>query len=173
MERKFMRGDVFIASLDPIVGSEQGGCRPVLVLQNDIGNQFSTTTLVAAITSQKKPDLPTHIILRETGFLEKDSMVLLEQLRTLDRLRFSDYLGSLDLQVMKRVSDTLAISLGVIGNTNIPLILSLCYSCANQFYNSGAHFIKWLDPEQEIKETCMYCKVRTGFDFILIERKSL
>ncbi len=154
MERKLMRGDVLFADLDPIKGSEQGGCRPVLVLQNEVGNQYSTTTIIAAITSRKKIDLPTHVPLAGTPFLETDSMVLLEQLRTLDKLRFHKYLGRVDKVLMLKITDALAISLGMVGNTNTPLIFTLCNSCAKQFYNSCEHIIYRLNHEQTDKEPC-------------------
>ena len=110
------RGEVYFADLSPVFGSEQGGTRPVLVIQNDVGNKYSPTVIVAAITSQiNKAKLPTHIELaaREYG-LQKDSVVLLEQLRTLDKRRLKERVCSIDLGKMRRVNDALLISLGVI-----------------------------------------------------------
>ncbi|HOV79469.1 MAG TPA: type II toxin-antitoxin system PemK/MazF family toxin [Bacillota bacterium] len=110
------RGDVFYADLSPVVGSEQGGTRPVLVLQNDIGNQYSPTTIVAAITSQiEKARLPTHIEMpaRPDG-LEKDSVILLEQLRTIDKSRLMEKVTSLDGEMMEKVNEAVEISLGLI-----------------------------------------------------------
>jgi len=110
------RGDIFYADLSPVIGSEQGGTRPVLVLQNDIGNRFSPTVIVAAITAQiQKAKLPTHIeIDAERYQLERDSVVLLEQLRTIDKSRLTDKLTHLDEQVMESVDHAVAISLGLI-----------------------------------------------------------
>lgn len=110
------RGEIYYADLRPVVGSEQGGVRPVLVVQNDIGNLYSPTVIVAAITSQiDKSRLPTHVELRAEKFgLEKDSVVLLEQIRTLDKRRLKDKVGALDAEKMTNVDEALAISLGVI-----------------------------------------------------------
>ena len=109
------RGDVFYADLRPVIGSEQGGIRPVIIIQNDIGNKYSPTVIVAAITSQiNKARLPTHIELKSGDFgLQKDSVILLEQLRTLDKKRLKEKVGEIeDDMVIKRVNDALLVSLG-------------------------------------------------------------
>lgn len=109
------RGDIFYADLSPVVGSEQGGVRPVLIIQNDVGNKFSPTVIVAAITSQhSKANLPTHIKLSAEGCgLSKDSVVLLEQVRTLDKKRLKERIGSLDNVFMMKVDEALTISFGL------------------------------------------------------------
>lgn len=110
------RGDIFFADLSPVVGSEQGGTRPVLILQNDIGNQYSPTTIVAAITSQiSKAKLPTHVeVSARTSGLEKDSVILLEQIRTIDKSRLMEKVASLNEDAMERVGQAIEISLGLI-----------------------------------------------------------
>ncbi|GAB6877530.1 type II toxin-antitoxin system PemK/MazF family toxin [Thermaerobacter litoralis] len=109
------RGDIFFADLSPVVGSEQGGIRPVLVVQNDVGNRYSPTTIVAAITSQiNKAKLPTHVELPAGSYgLEKDSVVLLEQIRTIDKRRLLERVARLDAGAMRRVNLALEISLGL------------------------------------------------------------
>lgn len=109
------RGDVFYADLNPVVGSEQGGIRPVLVVQNDVGNKYSPTVIIAAITSQiDKAKLPTHVELKKKDFgLEKDSVVLLEQLRTIDKKRLKDKVAHLGNKTMLKVNEALKISLGL------------------------------------------------------------
>ncbi|MBQ1950867.1 MAG: type II toxin-antitoxin system PemK/MazF family toxin [Clostridia bacterium] len=109
------RGDIYYADLSPVVGSEQGGVRPVLIVQNDVGNRFSPTVIAAAITSQKdKTSLPTHIQLQATGSgLAKDSIVLLEQIRTLDKRRLKERMGRLDEVSMNRVDQALQVSFGL------------------------------------------------------------
>lgn len=109
------RGDIYYADLSPVVGSEQGGIRPVLIVQNDVGNRFSPTVIAAAITSQKdKAKLPTHIQLRSEGSgLARDSIVLLEQIRTLDKRRLKEHMGRLDEQSMLRIDQALQISFGL------------------------------------------------------------
>lgn len=110
------RGDIFFANLNPVIGSEQGGIRPVLILQNDIGNRYSPTTIVAAITSRiKKGTLPTHVELEAGRFeLEKDSVILLEQIRTIDKRRLKERVAHLDEPTMLRVNEALQISLGLV-----------------------------------------------------------
>lgn len=107
------RGDVFYADLRPVVGSEQGGVRPVLIIQNDVGNKYSPTVICAAITSKlNKAKLPTHIELSSEKYgLVKDSVILLEQLRTIDKQRLKDKVCHLDEEIMKRVNYSLLISL--------------------------------------------------------------
>lgn len=114
------RGDIYYADLSPVIGSEQGGIRPVLIVQNDVGNRFSPTVIAAAITSQKdKARLPTHIQLQSTGSgLARDSIVLLEQIRTLDKRRLKEHMGRLDDQSMNRVDQALEISFGLSGGTD-------------------------------------------------------
>lgn len=109
------RGDVFYADLSPVIGSEQGGVRPVLVIQNDVGNKFSPTTIVAAITSQiSKAKLPTHVELPSAvSGLGKDSVVLLEQLRTIDKRRLRERVAHLDEEIMFKVNTAIEISLGL------------------------------------------------------------
>lgn len=110
------RGDLYYADLSPVIGSEQGGIRPVLVIQNDIGNKYSPTVIAAAITSKlNKAKLPTHIELSSNEYgLEKDSVVLLEQIRTLDKTRLKDKIGELSAIKMNQVNKAMMISLGVI-----------------------------------------------------------
>ena len=110
------RGDIYYADLSPVIGSEQGGVRPVLIIQNDIGNKYSPTVIAAAITSQKdKTKLPTHIQVNASGCgLSKDSIVLLEQVRTIDKRRLKEKIGHLDDELMTRVNEALEISFGLV-----------------------------------------------------------
>ena len=112
---EIIRGDIYYADLSPVVGSEQGGVRPVLVIQNDVGNKYSPTVIIAAITSQlSKAKLPTHIELsKEKYSLIKDSVVLLEQIRTLDKRRLKEKICSIDENTMHRVDIAVMISLGI------------------------------------------------------------
>jgi mRNA interferase MazF len=109
------RGDIFYADLSPVVGSEQGGLRPVLIIQNDVGNRYSPTVIAAAITSRMdKTKLPTHIdIHADRVGLSKDSVILLEQIRTLDKRRLKEKMGHLDGTVMTRVNNAIAVSFGL------------------------------------------------------------
>ncbi|MGF0040634.1 type II toxin-antitoxin system PemK/MazF family toxin [Peptoniphilaceae bacterium SGI.131] len=108
------RGDVFYADLSPVVGSEQGGVRPVLVIQNDMGNKYSPTVIIAAITSQiNKTKLPTHVKIDPDIGLPKNSVVLMEQVRTIDKKRLRDKVGSFNEKTMRQVDEALFLSVGL------------------------------------------------------------
>lgn len=119
MDNIVKRGDIFYADLSPVVGSEQGGIRPVLIVQNDTGNRHSPTVIAAAITSQTgKARLPTHIPLTALSCgLPKDSVILLEQIRTLDKRRLREHMGKLDEGLMHRVDGAIVVSFGLQGDT--------------------------------------------------------
>ena len=121
LDNSVKRGDIFYADLSPVVGSEQGGVRPVLIVQNDTGNRHSPTVIAAAITSQTgKARLPTHIELSaKTYGLPKDSVVLLEQIRTLDKRRLREHMGRLDETQMQRVDNAIAVSFGLHTDTMV------------------------------------------------------
>jgi mRNA interferase MazF len=109
------RGDIFYADLSPVVGSEQGGVRPVLIVQNDVGNKYSPTVIAAAITSQiNKAKLPTHIEINAQEYgLAKDSVILLEQIRTIDKKRLKEKIGRLDEELMDKVNEAINVSFGL------------------------------------------------------------
>ena len=119
MDTNVKRGDIFYADLSPVVGSEQGGTRPVLIVQNDTGNRYSPTVIAAAITSQTgKARLPTHIDLpvNESCGLSRNSIILLEQVRTLDKKRLRERMGRVDGAVMEKVDAAIAVSFGLTGS---------------------------------------------------------
>lgn len=109
------KGEIYFADLSPVIGSEQGGVRPVLVVQNDVGNKYSPTVIVAAVTSQiNKAKLPTHVEISAEGHgLSKDSVILLEQLRTIDKKRLRERIGRIDDTSIERTNEALTISLGI------------------------------------------------------------
>ena len=115
MSSRIKRGEIYYADLSPVIGSEQGGIRPVLIVQNDVGNKHSPTVIAAAITSQKeKARLPTHIELDAVSCgLSKDSIVLLEQIRTIDKKRLRERMGEIDVDAMVQVNNALQISFGL------------------------------------------------------------
>lgn len=118
MRRIIRRGDIFYANLNPVIGSEQGGKRPVLIIQNNIGNRFSPTVIVTALSAKTitKTCLPTHYILEAGQGIDRESVILLEQIRTIDKSRLLMYLGSLDRRQMAEVNRCLAISVGICRN---------------------------------------------------------
>jgi len=115
VDNSVRRGDIYYADLSPVVGSEQGGMRPVLIVQNDVGNKYSPTVIAAAITSQiNKARLPTHIELSARTYgLSKDSVVLLEQIRTIDKRRLKEKMGRVDNNLMNRIDNAIAVSFGL------------------------------------------------------------
>ena len=115
MERNILRGDMYYADLNPVIGSEQGGVRPVLIVQNDIGNKHSPTVIVAAITGKasQKAKLPTHCYLDAENGLEMPSIVLLEQICTIDKRRLNSFIGRLDTANIDLINQALAISVGL------------------------------------------------------------
>lgn len=121
MNMSIKRGEIYYADLSPVIGSEQGGIRPVLIVQNDIGNKFSPTVIAAAITSQRfKTDLPTHIqVNADNCGLAKDSIVLLEQVRTLDKKRLKEKMGNLDKSDMHKIDKALSVSFGLSNGYNV------------------------------------------------------
>ena len=188
-QQKILRGQIYYANLDPALGSEQGGVRPVLILQNDLGNTYSPTVITAPITSRlKKPGQPTHVALPRLTGLSKYSMVMLEQVRTIDKQRLRNYLCCLDDEIMDQVGRALCVSLGTgtIGKKNRStmedkpwetedkpeeMTLCLCAICASQFIHSPEHIILRADPLQKKKDTCTYCDFREGYDYRIIPRK--
>jgi mRNA interferase MazF len=114
MNNPILRGDLYYADLSPVVGSEQGGVRPVLIIQNDVGNRHSPTTIVAAITSKAgKIMLPTHCPLDMKSGLERDSVALLEQIRTIDKQRLREYVGTIGIKNMRGIDRAIALSIGL------------------------------------------------------------
>jgi mRNA interferase MazF len=114
MKRRIRRGDIFYANLDPVIGSEQGECRPVLIVQNDTGNRYSPTVIVTPITGKlHKTQLPTHVPISKSCGLDKDSIALTEQIRVIDRSRLGNYIGHVEKSVMSQVDKALSVSIGL------------------------------------------------------------
>lgn len=113
-KRNFKRGEIYMANLNPYKGSEQGGIRPVIILQNNIGNLYSPTLVVAPLTSRfKKKYIPTHFIIENVGALKDDSLVLLEQIKTIDKCRIKNYVGTISKEEMKKLEEGIKVSLGL------------------------------------------------------------
>ena len=144
MNRTYHRGDMYYADLGRGIGSEQEGYRPVLIIQNDTGNKHSPTVIVAAISSKvdAKAKLPTHYLLKAENGLELPSLVLMEQLRTIDKRRLETYIGHLEEQHIRRLNRALAVSVGLIEETPKNLIMCLCPACANNFYGTGSYYLR-------------------------------
>lgn len=172
MNHTYLRGDMYYADLGKGIGSEQEGYRPVVIIQNNVGNKHSPTVIIASITSKKdaKAKLPTHYLLEAENGLELPSLVLLEQLRTIDKRRLSSFIGRLPEKHIQGINHALAVSVGLIESIPNKLILCLCRTCAENFYGSGAFVLHRVNPEQTEKDTCTYCNSRKGFDYEIIPK---
>lgn len=170
MDRLIRRGDVYYADLDPSVGREQGGRRPVLVIQNDTGNRHGATVIVAPVTSRSRLPFPTHVLLAEQDGLREGSTVLLEQVRTIDKSRLGAKVCSVGPAQMSAVDAALTVSLGIKGTFQDYMLLSLCRSCVKSFRDSPGYLVMRADFDQESQERCMMCGVRRGYDYKIVRR---
>ena len=165
MTPHIFRGELYFADLDPSIGCEQGGTRPVLVIQNNIGNLHSRTIIIAAITARRKPGLPTHVLLPKMAGLREESIILLEQLRTIDKMRLGPKIGTLNSKLLRLVDIALMTSLGLRGSSNDLMVMTLCRTCAQAFRDSNEYILHRADCEQEAHERCTICNTRMGCDF--------
>jgi len=171
------RGDIYYADLNPGIGSEQKGVRPVLVLQNNIGNLNSTTIIIAPITikNEIKKMLPTHVKMDTVEGINEKSILLLEQIRTIDKRRLVKYVGKSNEDLLLKINIALKISLDLLRMkrrcTDYELI-NLCPRCARDFYYVYEQNIKRENYNQEIKETCDYCGCGFGFTYSIYSDKS-
>ena len=158
---------MYYADLGKGIGSEQEGYRPVVIIQNNVGNKHSPTVIIASITSKRdaKAKLPTHYLIGAEDGLEMPSLVLLEQLRTIDKRRLSSFIGHLSEKHIQGINHALAVSVGLIESIPNKLILCLCRTCAENFYGSGAFVLRRVNADQTEKDTCTYCNSRKGFDY--------
>ena len=173
MSTTYLRGQLYYADLSKGVGSEQEGYRPVLIVQNNVGNKYSPTVIVAAVTSKVgvKPKLPTHYFIEaNTVGLTAPSIVLLEQLRTLDKRRLERYIGRVDSCHIREINRALAVSVGLMEEMPENLIMCLCPTCANNFYGTGSYYLRRVNTDSSEKDICTYCGQRRGFDYEIVRR---
>lgn len=173
MNKTYSRGDMYYADLGRGIGSEQEGYRPVVIIQNNVGNKHSPTVIVAAVTSKVgvKAKLPTHFYIGTGAGLELPSIVLLEQLRTIDKQRLEEYIGRLAEAHIRGINHALAVSVGLIEEVPENLIMCLCPACANNFYGLGFYFLRRISRAQPEKDICTYCGQRPGFDYEVVQRQ--
>ena len=166
-KNKYLRGEIYFVNFDPAQGSEQGGTRPALIIQNNTGNLHSPTLIVAPITSSMKPRLPVHLPISGVHSLRKDSTLLLEQIRVVDKSRVGKYLGTIGYMGMKLVDASIAVSLDIHHADKEPTEMTLCQTCKSQFEDGG--YDVWLisDPKDP-KETCDFCNYRQGFNYEVV-----
>ncbi len=172
MSKPYLRGDMYYADLGRGIGSEQEGHRPVVIIQNNIGNKHSPTVIVAAISSKVgvKPKLPTHYFINAENGLELPSIILLEQLRTIDKQRLTKYIGRLDQEHIRGMNHALAVSIGLIEPIPSKLTLCLCGACADAFRGTGAFLLLQAKQEQAEKEVCSYCKHEAGVHYDVLPK---
>lgn len=170
MNKPFVRGAMFYAELGSYVGSEQSGFRPVIIIQNNIGNRRSSTVIVAAISSRisTKAQLPTHYYIGTESGLEQPSIVLLEQIRTVDKMRLGNYIGRLTPKQMEGLDRALAISVGFIQPPQRKIKLFLCKACAEKFSSTGAYQLRKIATESAAEVFCSCCNQRLGLRYKLL-----
>lgn len=168
--KRYLRGDLYYVDFGAGIGSEQQSIRPAVILQNNLGNYYSPTVILAPLTTKTtvKARLPVHCRLPPGAGLAQPSVVMLEQIRTVDKLRLMAFIGHLDEAAQRRIDWAAAVSLGFVADYNEqPLELCLCPACAKQFFDSKEYRISRANLLQTDKSTCDYCSVRTGYDFII------
>ena len=172
MSKTYLRGDLYYADLGHGIGSEQKGTRPVVIIQNNVGNKHSPTVIIAAVTSKAnvKAKLPTHYYLDAGNGLVQPSLVLLEQIRTVDKRRLSGYIGRLDEYHIRRINRALAVSVGLIEEVPKNLIMCLCPACANNFYGTGSYYLRRVNPKQVQRDICTYCGQNIGYDYEVVKK---
>ena len=178
MKKTYYHGDVYMADLGQGIGSEQGGSRPVVIVQNDTGNHFSPTVIVATMTSKgdSKAKLPTHFA---EGLTQVPSLVLCEQVRTLDKQRLGEHLGRLTQKEIQQLDYALAVSFGLRRPTKkrkemirkSSLTMTLCPSCADAFCWDGEHTLKWVDTVSPVKDLCTFCVQWYEYEYRVFGRK--
>lgn len=173
MNRTYLRGDMYFADLGKGIGSEQEGYRPVVIIQNNIGNKYSPTVIVASISGKigSKAKLPTHYYIGAENGLGQPSIILLEQIRTIDKHRLENYIGRLDKKHLVGLNHALAISIDIADWIRNTLILCLCPTCAKNFADSNNYFLQRINPEQKKKDTCTYCNCHAGYDYAVTKKQ--
>ena len=173
MNRTYLRGDMYYADLGRGIGSEQEGYRPVLILQNNTGNKYSPPSLWRPFPAKwtPRPSCPPTIFSRRKTGWNLPSLVLLEQLRTIDKKRLGAYIGHLEEKHIRKINHALAVSVGLIEEVPENLIMCLCPACANNFYGTGSYYLRRVHPERVEKDICTYCGQRPGFDYEVVKKK--
>ena len=168
MNHTYSRGDMYYADLGQGIGSEQEGYRPVVIIQNNAGNKHSPTVIIASITSKVgvKPKLPTHYFINAEDGLELPSVILLEQLRTIDKRRLEKYIGHLKKKHIDGINHALAVSVDLAYKTKHSLGMCLCSACAENFCT-----LCRIAPRQVEKDACIYCNQRLGVDLAVARKR--
>ena len=174
MSHTYLRGDMYYADLGRGIGSEQAGYRPVVIVQNNVGNRHSPTLIAAPISTRitGKRKLPTHCYLKAENGLEEPSVVLMEQVRTIDKQRLTHYIGKLPDTTMDGLNHALAVSVGLEELSRPKHVLCLCSTCLRNYYNTGAYNVRRVNPDATEKDTCTYCNQRRGYDYSITPKNT-
>ena len=172
MDKKYLRGDIYLADLGEGIGSEQKGCRPVVIIQNNIGNRYSPTVIVAAISSRIgiKPKLPTHYFINAENGLELPSIIMLEQIRTVDKQRLEKQIGRLSTDHISGMDSALAISLNLTPKHSHSLTICLCSPCAERFLGTGVYYLKQIHIDNTC--ACTVCNQKPSHKYEMIQNKT-
>ena len=172
MNKTYYRGDMYFTDFGMGLGSEQMGYRPAIIIQNNTGNIYSSTVIVAAITSQKpkKALLPTHYPMGAESGLDAPSIILLEQIRTVSKERLDKYIGRLSKKHLRGLNHALEISVGLITPGQENLVMCLCKICADNFRAANKYDLRRIGRSSR-KGTCTYCNHRMGYDYELIPKE--
>ena len=169
MAKPYYRGELYYADLGKGIGSEQEGYRPVVIIQNNMGNKFSPTVIVAPVTTNHdaKAKLPTHCYIGAESGLDISSVILLEQLRTIDKKRLGHYIGRLTRTYLRQLNQALAISIDLKESKITQIRISLCKACAHNFYAAGSFILRRTGRLQTDTLTCCYCGQKKGLEYTL------
>lgn len=173
MAKPYYRGELYYADLGKGIGSEQEGYRPVVIIQNNMGNKHSPTIIVAPVTTnhEAKAKLPTHCYIGAESGLDTPSVILLEQLRTIDKKRLGHFVGRLSRKHLRQLNHALAVSIQLTEASVNRILICLCSTCAKKFSGMGAFSLQQRNHGQKAKELCSVCKQRPGVDYYMIQRK--
>lgn len=173
MAKPYYRGELYYADLGKGIGSEQEGYRPVVIIQNNKGNKYSPTVIVAPVTTnhEAKAKLPTHCYIGAESGLDTSSVILLEQLRTIDKKRLGHYIGRLNQTHLQQLNQALAVSIQLTEASVSRISICLCSTCAKKFSSIGAFSLQQRSHRQKAKEVCAVCKQSPCIDFEMIQRK--
>lgn len=168
MEEKIERGQVYFALLEPVLGCEQGGRRPVVVVSNNMGNRHGSTVIAVPVTAAVKAQLPTHVALGGSGGLTERSIALCEQVRTIDKRRLGRRVGRVGAQGMALIGAALETALALAEDAEV---LVLCRKCAECFRDSGPFRLRRVNPEEAPRETCSVCSAHPGCEYVMTRKR--
>ena len=169
MAKPYYRGELYYADLGKGIGSEQEGYRPVVIIQNNMGNKFSPTVIVAPVTTnhEAKAKFPTHCYIGAESGLDTSSVILLEQLRTIDKKRLGNYVGRLNRTHLRQLNQALAISIDLKEPKKTKIRICLCRTCAHNFYDTGSFILRRTDRLQTDNFPCCYCGQKKSIEYTL------